>query len=139
MVSSRGTTRIAFSGARVFIPPPSGKKPKEVHDGASTTFGSLYANDIAREMMEADKPSTFPVGSILVREKLRRPTDQQPRLLTVMVKRASGFNPKGNDWEFLLIDGTMKKIKHRQKTGSCLNCHTSMSHRDFVFPAPLEK
>ena len=80
----------------------------------------------------------FPRGSIIVREKLTKADDAQPQLLTVMIKRARGFNPKANDWEFLAVDGAMTKILERQKKGSCLDCHASEKARDVVYPAQAQ-
>jgi hypothetical protein len=56
-----------------------------------------------------------------------------------MYKRAPGFNPKGGDWEFLILDGAATKIQERQKKGSCLDCHDSQRDRDFVFPPSWPK
>jgi nitrate reductase cytochrome c-type subunit len=56
--------------------------------------------------------------------------------LSVMIKRASGFNRSANDWEFLAIDGAMTQIEVSQKKGSCLECHVSQKARDFVYREP---
>ena len=95
-------------------------------------------NNIAREALTTEPRLPFPVGSIIVREKLTKADDAQPQLVTVMIKRGRGFNTKANNWEFLAIDGTMNKILLRQKKGSCLDCHSSQEHRDFVYPAPVK-
>ncbi len=65
-----------------------------------------------------------------------RADDAEPELLSVMIKRERGFNPNANDWEFLVTDGKLTKIRERQKKGSCLNCHASQKSHDFVYPAP---
>lgn len=94
-------------------------------------------------MMTAKKPS-FPVGTIIVREKIAakiyfdeiKKTDKderKPELLAVMVKREKGFNPQNKDWEFLVIDGAATKIQQREKTGSCQTCHAQQKADDFVF------
>ena len=103
------------------------------------SFGVVYVNDLAREAMTSDRPAKFPIGSIIVREKFGILDEARPELLAVMVKRASGFNPKAGDWEFLTVDGALTKIQERQKKGSCLQCHASQSERDFVFPLPKDK
>lgn len=81
------------------------------------------------------KGGVFPVGSTIVREKLLRP-NASPELLAVMIKRDSGSNPKGGDWEFLILTGDAAKVKSREKTGGCLECH-SRSENDFVFRSHL--
>lgn len=98
----------------------------------------VYVNGLGREAMEAADSMKFPQGSVIVREKLTKADDAQPQLLTVMIKRARGFNSKANDWEFLTVDGAMTKILERQKQGSCLDCHKSQKERDFVYPPPVK-
>ena len=136
-----GTTRILMPGAIIFSgsrPARSnkGNKDKNTHDGAANSFGVVYVNRLAREAVKAEPPIQFPRGSIIVRERLTKAGDTQPQHLTIMIKRARGFNPAANDWEFLAVDGAMVKIQERQKKGSCLDCHASQKDRDFVYPAP---
>lgn len=101
-----------------------------MHEGSS--IGHVYANNIARKAILTR--TTFPQGSILVREKFAPPTAAIPELLAVMAKRAPGFNRAGGDWEFLTLDGLATKIRKREKKGSCLQCHSTAKARDFVFP-----
>lgn len=103
----------------------------ETDNSKGHTYGVVYANDLARKAL--DGGAKFPPGSVIVREKLSKPDDATPQLLTVMFKRAPGFNPKGGDWEFLTVSGGLTKITKRQKKGSCLDCHARQSARDFVF------
>ena len=81
---------------------------------------------------------TFPEGSIIVREKLSSPAATSPEILVVMIKREKNFNPRANDWEFLTINGDVKKIVKREKEGKCQQCHASEAKHDFIFryPAP---
>lgn len=125
---------IIFSGR----PAPARKESKATHESGGNSFGVVYVNSPAREAMFADPPIQFPRGSIIVRERLAKPDDTQPQHLTVMIKRARGFNPAANDWEFLAIDGGMTKILERQKKGNCLDCHASQKQRDFVYPTPFQ-
>lgn len=126
-------------GAIIYSGPPPGPTPKKsaTHNGDGSTFGVVYVNDLARNAMKAEPPVQFPRGAVIVREKLARADDATPLLLTVMIKRVRGFNPRANDWEFLAVDGAMTKILERQKKGSCLECHESQRPRDFVYPTPL--
>ena len=121
-----------FSGR---LPVPSNKWNEDGEAQTATThsFGVVYANDLASEAMKAKPSSQFPAGSILVRERLSAVDDKQPQHLMVMIKRARGFNPAANDWEFLSVNGAITKIEKRHKKGSCLDCHTSQKGRDFVF------
>lgn len=89
-------------------------------------------NDIARSALTQSKPLIYREGAVIVREKLKTEAGS-PELLTAMIKREKGFNPAANDWEFLVISGDATKIRKREKTGSCLDCHQSVSAKDFVF------
>ncbi len=92
-------------------------------------------NNLARTTALASG-KTYPVGAAIVREKLLTPTSDSPEMVAAMVKREKGFNPAADDWEFLVINGSMTKIKTRQKKGACQQCHDSQKHRDFVFHNP---
>ena len=77
--------------------------------------------------------ANLPPGSTIVREKLSSSSATKPDLLAVMIKRAKGFNPMANDWEFLVVTGDGTKIERREKTGACQECHASQSGNDLVF------
>lgn len=153
VINSGNTTRILLRGATVYGGPPPGATPvngrppkKEDEDKwehvkakktEASSYGVVYANDLAREAIKSKAALTYPVGSIIVREKLPYTDgDPKPLLLAVMIKRPHGFNPKGGDWEFLIADSAMTKIQERQKKGSCLDCHAAQRARDYVFPPP---
>ncbi|HEX7294268.1 MAG TPA: cytochrome P460 family protein, partial [Pyrinomonadaceae bacterium] len=98
-----------------------------------SSFGVVYANELARQAYSGPSKQAYPVGSIFVREKLARANSEKPQVLTVMIKREKGFNPAGGDWSFLAMDGAATKVKQRKKKGDCLECHQSARDRDFVF------
>ncbi len=134
--TSIGTTRITLPD-----PPgdkPSGKRKNSAgHEEIFASYGVVYVNEFARHALMEQKKPQFPVGSIIVREKLLQPTDAAPQLLVVMVKRERGFNRKANDWEFLMLDGSVSRITRREKTGSCRDCHKHEKENDFVFRSYL--
>jgi hypothetical protein len=139
--SSSNTTRILLGrdGNIYFgtLPPaPAPEKSDPRHDGGS--FGVVWVNDVGRDSMLSGSPAKFPAGSVIVREKFAGSNDTQPQLLAVMIKRAVGFNSKGGDWEYFVVDGGMKKIRERQKKGNCSGCHSAQKERDFVFPSPVK-
>jgi hypothetical protein len=82
-------------------------------------------------MLEQVNPH-FPVGSIVVKEKLNSPTEGTPELLTAMVKREAGFNPASGDWEYLVLDGNASTITQRGKLASCNSCHTAYKDQDYI-------
>jgi hypothetical protein len=131
ITSTMGTTRILMPRPGVFSESRSTPRKNEAtHESGGKSFGVVYVNSLAREFFNA---APFPPGAIIVREKLAKVDDAQPQLLAVMIKRARGFNPRANDWEFLMLDGATNKILERQKQGSCLDCHASQKQRDFVY------
>lgn len=117
---------------------PSDNKPqKNPHEKGSRTFTRVYANSLAESVIRNEKPN-FPVGSIIVREKLLKADDVTPEVVTVMVKREKGFSPKSGNWEYFVLEGTLKSVKDRQKTGSCSKCHTDAKETDWVFKTYLK-
>jgi Cytochrome P460 len=136
IATSQGTTRIRFPAPGEIS--PSRPKPAPASESHASSFGVAYANEVARGSILSKEPATFPLGSILVREKLSTPTAANPEVLVVMVKREKNFNPEGNDWEFLTVSGDMKKIEKRERQGKCQQCHASEAKHDFVFPYPAQ-
>lgn len=109
------------------------RKNTDAHKDSANSFGVVYANELARHALMDEKKPRFPVGSIVIREKLSQAEDARPLVLVAMVKHGQGFNPKANDWEFLVIDGNASTIQRREKTGDCLACHKEQKKTDFVF------
>jgi hypothetical protein len=93
-------------------------------------------NDLARLTALDESKTSYAVGSAIAREKLLTATSDTPEIVSAIIKREKGFNPAANDWEFLVIDGSMTKIKKRQKIGACQRCHSSEKNRNFVFQNP---
>ena len=137
ITTSSGTTRIYPDG--LVFPRGEESSPRRESKAHDTSFGVVYANDLAREALANEGRTKFPSGSVIVREKLPSAEATQPELVAVMIKRAPGFNPTGGDWEFLTADGMLTKVREQQKKGSCLNCHSSQADRDFVFPLTKTK
>lgn len=137
---SMGTTRI------IYAPPPDrtpASKPRKdtntSHENSLDSFGVVYVNELARSSLINDKKPRFPIGSIIVREKLAHANDVTPQMLVVMVKRERGFNSNARDWEFLMIDGGLSKIVRREKNGECRNCHKQQKDSDFIFRTYLSE
>lgn len=87
-------------------------------------------------MMEEKTPH-FPQGSIVVKEKLTTSKSTTPELLTVMVKREPGYNPNSGDWEYMVFDGSGKRVQARGKLENCQSCHMSDQDTDYVSRAYL--
>ena len=127
VITTGNSTRIRFPR----FDPPHTRSPKD--DGRhATTLGFGYVNEIGRRGFKRE-PFSFPVGTVIVRERLLTAASAPDRLV-VMIKRERRFNRKANGWEFLAFSGDGMKILNREKDGKCLKCHASAALNDFVFP-----
>lgn len=137
-----------FSGTTKITMPTEtgrGRESKSKGSGVAThatggaTYGVVYVNELARDAMLNQKRPQFAVGSVIVRERLAQAADAAaaPQQLALMVKRERGFNPKANDWEFMLLDGDARTLRQREKTGSCQKCHAQQKKNDYVFRSYL--
>ena len=120
-------------------PKPVFSKPAGVGDSHADIFGSVYVNPVGHPIYVSEKPTDFPEGSVIVREKISGKQPLTPELLTVMVKRARGFNPASNDWEYMVLDGTGSSVLSRGKIDSCNSCHSKKKEEDFVFRRSMLK
>ncbi len=80
------------------------------------------------------------VGTIFLKENYRSDNDKPgiPTFLTIMIKHKPGYDPKGNDWEYLQIgqDGNIYfqgKGDHPGVKAMCAKCHSNMAERDYIF------
>ncbi|MEW6736727.1 MAG: cytochrome P460 family protein [Acidobacteriota bacterium] len=111
--------------AGIVIDPPS-----DLH---RDKFVIIYVNNIGKDEILSKRNPKFPVGSIIVKEKLPDKNSEKPELITVMIKREDGFNPKSGNWEYMVTDGTGKIINGRGKIKSCQQCHNSKVDTDYIF------
>jgi hypothetical protein len=130
VATTGATTRIRFPRPGEIT--PSSARSSQQNAGHLTTLGFAYVNEAGLGAFR-QQPFVFPVGSIIVRERLLTPTSNPDRLV-VMVKHERDFNPKADGWEFLTVAGDATKVIKREKEGNCLSCHASASNNDFVFP-----
>ena len=93
---------------------------------------TVYVNDIGRHAMLEEESPHFPQGSIVIKEKLTTAKSTKPELLTVMLKRESGFNPESGDWEYLVFDGSGQSIQQRGKLENCQTCHKLDESTDYI-------
>ena len=103
----------------------------------SFSYGVVYANDLAAPELEESAPK-FPVGSILVRERLESLAATSPTMVIAMLKREPGFSKATGDWEFFMMNGNDMKLLSRQTTGSCAECHAKAKNTDWVFVDKLK-
>jgi hypothetical protein len=81
-------------------------------------------------MMQVENP-VFPVGSIIVKEKLLQADSPQPEALGMMIKREEGFNPAGGDWEY--VYWTADSVTQGEALAHCQECHLGQTETDSVF------
>src|SRR5262249_49495311 len=94
-------------------------------------FINVFVNDVGRQAMFQKTPR-FPKGTVVVKEKLPAANSNTPEALTVMIKRAEGYNPEGGDWEYLVTSGDGADIISRGRNESCQRCHSLYKNTDFV-------
>src|ERR1044071_3681790 len=95
-------------------------------------FVNVFVNDAGRRAILEELRPRFPVGSLIVKEKLPARDAKEPELLTAMLKREAGFDPEGGDWEYLVLDGRGEEVRARGKLESCRACHQAVADTDFV-------
>jgi hypothetical protein len=110
---------------------------------ASRVF-KVFVNSVGKDAMLSNGKESFPVGSIIIKEKFARPSgikaweshnlpaNAKPELLTAMVKHAKGFDPANGDWEYVVLSGEMTKST-KVGLGFCADCHRNRKGTDFVF------
>jgi hypothetical protein len=89
---------------------------------------SVYVNPLAVEAITRQENPVFPVGSIIVKEKL---VEGEGTAWGLMIKHTSGSNPSGGDWEYLYIDSD-RKVWRGDDVQHCQACH-QMQPTDSVF------
>ena len=106
------------------------------HGGAEAL---VYANDPAA-LPVFDPWGKFPVGSLLLKEKISKPGGET-ELFTGMWKREAGYFPELGDWEFFTVDAKAEKVLERGKLESCAACHRDYTNGDFItklYAAPTQ-
>ncbi|HSE23768.1 MAG TPA: cytochrome P460 family protein [Pyrinomonadaceae bacterium] len=95
-------------------------------------FITVYVNDLGRHAMTEELNPRFPVGTVIVKEKLPNKDATAAELLTVMRKRERGYDSKNGDWEYLMLDGPGRDIQDAVKVESCQSCHMAYKQQDYV-------
>jgi Cytochrome P460 len=98
----------------------------------------VYMNDLAATAFRS-KSSSYPVGAIVVKEKLTHGYKDENRRAVPggrhgvggMVKRSPGYDSKHGDWEYFYFENAEAVESGRIST--CVSCHQSAKARDHVF------
>ncbi len=114
--------------------------PTQQHAGNPPV--NVYVNQTADSTYRAIDPGAkpkdafaFPVGSMLVKEMLG--ASGAPEVLTVMYKKAPGYDPANGDWWYgrLTPGGTPTNAAFAGKVDFCIGCHTGTKQWDFAWGA----
>lgn len=108
-------------------------------------FIRVFVNPVGAAEMMTRRAPRFPVGSVIVKQKLALETQirkgskaksqvvgSRPELLTVMIKRKKGYDAANGDWEYLVTDGTGKQVAGRGQLQACQNCHRPFQKTDYI-------
>lgn len=113
---------------------PSPPQPfKSSHPHTKSKFIRVFVNKKGRAAMFQEKNPRFPVGSVIIKEKLPAKDSTKPQLLTVMIKQRAGYDATKGDWEYLVTDGVGKKVYQRGQLPKCQGCHVTQPQTDYVF------
>lgn len=96
-------------------------------------FINVYVNRSGQKAMMDYSTKAYPVGTVIVKEKLPRIDSKKPELMTVMVKRKKGSAPSDGDWEFLVTDSDGKTTARGKETKHCGTCHRAQIDQGYVF------
>jgi cytochrome P460 len=96
-----------------------------------------YINEIARRGLKTySEKKRFPVGSIIVKEKQERRTEDSVRIITVMKKASSKSSE--DSWDYKMYDtGNWTEIDiSKQKSDlinkGCIECHRQYKNNDYI-------
>jgi Cytochrome P460 len=90
----------------------------------------IYCNELGNAALW-DVFETFPVGAIIVKEKINIESGVT-ELFTGMLKRPAGYSTGSGDWEYFTVDGDANEVKSRGKLKECMECHQKYESFDFV-------
>ncbi len=97
----------------------------------------VYANKPAAKVMKSEN-YPFPVGAIIVKEAYPDENGGAGDLasITVMIKRANGYDPDHKNWEYMMLTPMMKVANDGMAQGKiemCIGCHAEVEDKDYVF------
>jgi len=102
-----------------------------------------YINEIARQGLKTYSDNKlFPVGSIIVKEKQERKTEDSVQIITVMRKVRSGRSE--DSWEYKMYDTKkwaeidVSKQRANPSSRTCIECHRRYESNDYVSDKGIE-
>lgn len=102
-----------------------------------------YINEIARQGIKTFSDNKlFPAGSIIVKEKQERKTEDSVQIITVMRKVRSGRTE--DSWEYKMYDTKkwaeidFSKQQPNPSNRTCIDCHRRYENNDYVSDKGIE-
>jgi hypothetical protein len=125
-----------------------GANPTDVVEAEKHTGPHAFAQvrvlmNLSAEAAQKSGTKTFPVGAVVVKEKVAHPypyLPDAPRRLsgvTGMIKRAPGYDPANGDWEYF-IQETGAPLE-KGKIVTCIGCHQKAPGPDHLFARWLKQ
>jgi hypothetical protein len=114
-------------------PPPPHMVRLDKLEPHKDKFINVFVNEAGYNEFISKKNPLFSVNTVIVKEKLPSATKSIPELLTVMVKREAGFDPKNGDWEYFAFNGQGTQVTSGGKVQHCQECHEDQKSEDYVF------
>lgn len=111
-------------------PPEAYEKDREQYGPHSMARVHVYANPpAAPEMTKTAR--RFPVGAIIVKEKLAMTDNATVLGIGAMQKMPPGYDPAGGDWKYLYSERPGQLAEGR--LDNCRACHMRAQARDHVY------
>ena len=101
-------------------------------------FCHVYITDDGVNTMKSGL-GTYPVGTIIIKQKLADKQGKKIELYTLMRKMEAGYDPEHGDWEYSVVDKRAKTVLSRGRTDSCIECHQAHYETDYVTRAYLQR
>ena len=114
-------------------------KNQDVYANNHLEFIRIYEEDLDPEEDEI-LFKKYPVGTVILKESFlnehSRPTNAL--LLSGMIKREKGYDPKYGDWEYFQSNKNGDIIAFGNSTNklvntTCIDCHSNIEDKDFIF------
>ena len=121
-------------------PPLKSLNPFVGHPGISKdkSFSvSVYGNATAWKILSTGNFTNFPVGSVIVKQKLLDEKNSAPDSLGIMIKRSAVAQAEGG-WEFVFVDSGGKISRGPKELSNCYDCHSKTTGSDYVFGTYLK-
>ena len=105
---------------------PSAEEEAYLDSPHAEYYINVYVNDAGRDLIVREGSRAFPIGTIVVKEKLATLEGEVRNELGIMVKRGP------SSWQYLYWDnGTLYQAS--DEVGHCAECHSAETEGDSVF------